>query len=266
MTDPYASIARAAESLQIQLADVLELRAADPQQRAMAERYLAEVELPKGARVLEVGCGTGAVTRRIAELFDLAEVVGVDPSPVFVSRARELARQLPTVSFREGDGRSLDFPNESFNLVVFHTTLCHIPDPQLAVREASRVLRPEGWLAIFDGDYTTTTVSVRESDPLQPLVDAMIANFVHDRWLIRRLPKLLRSESFEVKSVCSHGYTQTTEPTYMLTILDRGADLLVANNVIDTNEAAGLKREARRRVSDGEFFGHISFVSVIAQK
>jgi hypothetical protein len=42
------------------------------------------------------------------------------------------------------------------------------------------------------------------------------AHFVYDRWLIRRLPKMLTSEGFEVKSFRSHGYTQTTEPTYRL--------------------------------------------------
>src|SRR5207249_2504774 len=107
-----------------------------PQQRAILERYLAEIELPKGARALEVGCGTGAVSRRIAELFEVSDVIGVDPSPVFVAKARELAKPLSTVSFCQGDGRSLEFTNESFDLVVFHTVLCHIPDAQKAVREA----------------------------------------------------------------------------------------------------------------------------------
>ena len=78
MPDPYASIAQVDPSIQMRLADVLELRAADPQQRAMVERYLSEIELPKGGRALEVGCGTGAVSRRIAELLDVSEVIGVD--------------------------------------------------------------------------------------------------------------------------------------------------------------------------------------------
>ena len=266
MPDPYAFIAQADPSIQLNLANVLELRAADPQHRAMVDRYLAEIKLPKGARVLEVGCGTGAVSRRIAELFEVAGVIGLDPSPVFLERARELAKHLPNVSFAQGDGRTLEFPDESFDLAVFHTALCHIPDSHKAVREAYRVLRPQGWLAVFDGDYTTTTVAVGEFDPLQPAAEAMIANFVHDRWLIRRLPKVLSSVGFEVKSLRSHGYTQTTEPAYILTIVDRGADLLAAMGNVGAETAEALKSEARRRVKAGEFFGHISFVSVIARK
>jgi Methyltransferase domain len=151
-------------------------------------------------------------------------------------------------------------------LVVFHTTLCHIPNPELALREAHRVLRPDGWLTVFDGDYTTATVAVSDFDPLQVLVSAMVANFVHDPWLTRRLPKTLASTGFRVLSLRSHGYTQTTGPTYMLTLVDRGADALCRSGTLTTDAADDLRKEAVRRAQAGEFFGHISFISVIARK
>ena len=61
------------------LADVLELRAADPQQRAMLEGYLDELPLPPRARVLEIGCGPGPIARALAARANIAEVVGIDP-------------------------------------------------------------------------------------------------------------------------------------------------------------------------------------------
>ena len=170
------------------------------------------------------------------------------------------------LTFIQGDGRALTLPDASFDLVVFHTTLCHIPGPESALREAHRVLRPDGWLAVFDGDYTTTTVAIRAFDPLQLLVDAMVANFVHDPWLARRLSKTLESSGFRVKSLRSHGYTQTNDPTYMLTLIDRGADLLLGSGCLAAEAADALRKEARRRVRVGEFFGHISFVSAVARK
>jgi ubiquinone/menaquinone biosynthesis C-methylase UbiE len=263
--DPYARVADAAPGLQERLSDVLELRAADPQQQAMLRAYLSELELPRGARALEIGCGTGAVGRTIVELLDL-DVTGVDPSPVFIARARELGKHLPRLSFVQGDGRSLDLADAIFDLVVFHTTLCHIPNAEAVLREAHRVLRPNGWLAVFEGDYMTTTVAISDFDPLQPLVSAMVANFLHDPWLTRRLPKTLRSLGFEVRTVRSHGYTQTTEPTYMLTLIDRGADVLSTAGSLAADAAEALRKEARRRAQAGEFFGHISFVSIIARK
>ena len=82
-----------------------ELRAADPQQQAMLHTYLTDTHIPQGARILEVGCGTGAVTRVLAAWPGVVEAVGVDPSPVFVAKARELGAGLTTLTFEEADTR-----------------------------------------------------------------------------------------------------------------------------------------------------------------
>jgi hypothetical protein len=58
LPDPYASVAQADEALQARLAGVLELRAANPQQRAMLNTYLSEIQPPSAAVALDVGCGT----------------------------------------------------------------------------------------------------------------------------------------------------------------------------------------------------------------
>jgi ubiquinone/menaquinone biosynthesis C-methylase UbiE len=249
MPDPYASIAQMDETIQTRLAQILELRAADEQLRLMADQYLSEIKLAAATSALEIGCGTGAICRRIAERFAETNVVGVDPSLVLLRRARELSGSYERLSFREGDGRCLPFADASFDLVVFHTTLCHIPEPQDAIREAYRVLRPDGWLGVFDGDYVTTTVATSEHDPLQQAVEAMTAAFVHNRWLTRRLPTVLASEGFTVGSVRGYGFTQVREPDYMLTVVDRGADLLAQAGTVGKDVAEQLKGEARRRAS-----------------
>ena len=87
MPDPYISIAQADTGMQARLADVLELRAADPQQRAMLNAYLSELQLPGEASALDVGCGTGAVSRVLAEMPAVREVVGIDLAPAFIEKA-----------------------------------------------------------------------------------------------------------------------------------------------------------------------------------
>ena len=151
----------------------------------------------------------------------MGEAVGVDPSPVFIAKAGELATGLGNVRFEQGDGRSLRFPDGDFDTVVVHTTLCHIPQPEDVLAEASRVLRPGGFLAVCDGDYATITVAIGESDPLQSCIEAVKAAFINDVWLVRRLPKLLQSAGFELLDTHSHGYLQVSQPEYMLTLVDR---------------------------------------------
>ena len=144
MPDVYATIAEVDVATQVRLAAILELRAADPQQRAILDAYLSEVRFPPAARVLEIGCGTGAVTRLLASRPGVAEAVGIDPSPVFVARAGELATELGNASFEEGDGRALRFGDGDFDVVVCHTVLCHVPEPERVLAEAFRVLHPGG--------------------------------------------------------------------------------------------------------------------------
>jgi SAM-dependent methyltransferase len=266
MPDVYAAVTELDAAAQERLVGVLETRGADPQQQALRRAFLGEVPFPAGARVLEVGCGTGVLTRVLARWPGVGAVVGVDPAPVFLAKARELAAALPNVAFREADGRALPFGDAGFDGVVFDSTLSHVPGPERALAEAFRVLRPGGVLAAFDGDYATTTVALGEPDPLQACAEATMANSVTDRWLVRRLPALASGAGFAVLGVRSHGFAETTAGGYMLTVVDRGADLMRAAGRIGEELAAALKTEARRRVAAGAFFGHIAYGSLVARK
>jgi ubiquinone/menaquinone biosynthesis C-methylase UbiE len=266
MPDVYNTITSAEPSIVERIATALEVRAADRQQRRMLESYLNEIQFPPAARVLEVGCGTGPVARRLATWPNVAEVIGLDPSAVFIAKARELSAQHANLSFREGLAHPLPFSDAELDVVVFHTTLCHLSEPREALREAFRVLRPGGWLAIYDGDYASTTFGTGTLDPLQVCAESFRANFVHDSWLARRTPMLAQAAGFRLLSYRTHGYTEASSPDYMLTIVDRGADALASMGQIGPGLAEALKAEARRRVPGHEFFGHINYTSLVAEK
>lgn len=266
MPDVWAAFPELDAAMQERLAGVLETRGADPQQRKMRETFLADVPFPNDARVLEVGCGTGVTTRAIALRPNVGTVVGVDVAPFLLNKARDLAQGLHNVTFREADGRSLPFEDETFDVVVFDTTLTHVPGPERALAEALRVLRPLGWLAIFDGDYVTITVAIEEHDPLQDCVGALGDAFLHNRWLGRRLPTLVRGCGFETARFRGHSYVETSEAGYMLTIVDRAIETSHASGRFGEDIAEALKAEARRRVEAGTFFGHIAYVSLTASK
>jgi SAM-dependent methyltransferase len=265
MSDVWAGVAELDVAMQQQLAGVLETRGADARQREMRRAFLATIDFPNDCAVLEAGCGTGVLTRVIAELPEVAAVVGADIAPSLLERARELAASLPNVRFEEADAQALHFADASFDVVVFDSTFSHLPDPEAALAEAFRVLRPGGLLAAFDGDYATATVALAVHDPLQAVVDSMMAGSVTDRRVMRRLPSLARACGFEVERMDSHGFIDG-EGAYMETVVARGADMLHAADQIGADLAAELKRECRRRIEAGTFFGHIAYASLVARR
>lgn len=144
MPDVFANITDAPSEALSVIANVLEMRAAIPQQQEMLNTYLSEIEFPEHARVLEVGCGTGPVCRVLATIPNVAEVVGVDPSSYLLDRARELSTDTVQINYQEADGKSLPFEDGTFDVVILHTILTHVPEPEKVLSEAKRVLRSRG--------------------------------------------------------------------------------------------------------------------------
>ncbi len=95
----------------------------------------------RGKRVLEIGCGTGLILSRIAEIAD--EAVGVDLSPGMLTHARE--RGLEVV---EGSATDLPFEDASFDTVCSFKVLAHVEPIDVAFREAARVVKPGGHLVL----------------------------------------------------------------------------------------------------------------------
>jgi SAM-dependent methyltransferase len=104
----------------------------------------------EGRTVLEVGCGAGRMTRRLAELF--GQVIALDVSAEMLKRAREALADRDNVGFLQGNGTDLSgVADQSVDLVFSYITLQHVPtaEGQLGyVRETARVLRPGGQAAL----------------------------------------------------------------------------------------------------------------------
>ena len=101
-----------------------------------------------GARVLDVGCGTGFFSRLLASGPERVSTVGVDLEAPFIEYARgAAARRGLDIEFLVGDALDLPFADESFDVVASHTFLTVVPDPQRAMAEMLRVLKPGGVVA-----------------------------------------------------------------------------------------------------------------------
>ncbi len=99
-------------------------------------------------RVLEIGVGTGLNLRHYR---DVREVVGVEPDPYMLERARPRAEAAPfPVALHEASAEALPFDDASFDSAVATWVLCTIPDPVAAARELRRVIKPGGLLVFAE--------------------------------------------------------------------------------------------------------------------
>jgi ubiquinone/menaquinone biosynthesis C-methylase UbiE len=121
-----------------------------PQESKLFSRYA----LPRGARILDLGCGTGEATLRLAAMFPGAEsVIGVDLMPELLAVARQRVIESDTVTFEQGDGFALRFPDEYFDLVVCRHVTQMVPEPERMLSEIHRVLRRGAWAHVLSEDY-----------------------------------------------------------------------------------------------------------------
>lgn len=111
--------------------------------------------LQAGQRLLDCGCGPGAITVELAALIHPGEAIGIDLAASQVRAARQLASSNATVNvqFEVADAYALPFEAGSFDVVYAQSLLMHLRTPARAIAEMRRVLRPGGLLAVRDPDY-----------------------------------------------------------------------------------------------------------------
>lgn len=133
-----------------------------PVERPLLER----LGLPEAGRVLDLGCGTGRISGRIATAWPQLDVLGLDlcPGHVDVARRDFPPERHPRLEFRVGDACATGLSSDSFGAVVVRHVLQALPDPQPLLGEALRLLRPGGLFYELAEDYQG--ILVDSDDPL----------------------------------------------------------------------------------------------------
>jgi ubiquinone/menaquinone biosynthesis C-methylase UbiE len=175
-----------------------------------------------GGRVLDLGCGIGHDLALLATAG--VRPVGLDPSAVMVAEA---ARRLgPGARVVQGVGRSLPFAAGSFDGCRIERVLQHVEDPELVLAETARVVRPRGFLAVFEPDWTSWRADTELAG-----AEAFAAELSRPRQpdIGGRLPDLVERAGFQVRDVVTEA-----------SVINRIADMPI-----------GLEVGLERAVGDG---------------
>lgn len=117
--------------------------------REVIPTLLRVAHLSPGHRVLDIASGTGLAAEAAASVIGSAgHVTAADISPAMLDKARERLGMLPNVLFAVEDGRSLTFPDESFDRLICNMSLMYFPDPARGLAEFYRVLGVGGRAAV----------------------------------------------------------------------------------------------------------------------
>ena len=121
----------------------------------VTDRLLSVLQLPSGARGLDLGCGMGETTRQLARTLDKPnEIVGLELNPDLVETAKKLSSGEDDVSFEQGDVSALEFADNSFDFVFTRYLLMHLAEPEAVLKEMLRVCKSGGTVAVQEPDFS----------------------------------------------------------------------------------------------------------------
>lgn len=162
-----------------------------PTIRGLRDWTLSRLAPREGETAVDVGCGTGAEVRRMAELVGVdGRVIGVEPHPGMRAEAESRAAGLPGISFVDGDALALPFQDGEVDVLRCERVWQHVSDAERAAAEVARVLGPGGRAAIVDTDWGSFVGHPGDPD-LQRRISEVVWQEMANPFVGRRLRALL---------------------------------------------------------------------------
>ena len=237
----------------------LEHRARAEDESSARDEYLTLLRISPGERVLDVGCGSGVVTRDIAKrVGSIGSVVGLDPSEELLKVAREHAegaRLGNIIDFKKGDCRSLSFPDASFDVVVAATVLAHVPEAEKALPEMVRVARADGRVGVFDFDGDGLVIAHPDRALTRRIVASHCDNGAVNGWLVRELPAIF--SELGLKNVNTRGYMslERGKGSFYADLAQRAAKVAAQAGAITATELDKWLVELQGVLDNNRFLG-----------
>jgi SAM-dependent methyltransferase len=237
----------------------LEHRAQAEDEASARGEYLTLLGLSPGERVLDVGCGSGVVTRAIAErIAPNGKVTDTDSSAALLEVAREYADKGGIgglVDWRVADCRELPFPDALFDAVLAATVLAHVPGAERALAEMVRVTRPGGRVAVFDFDGDGLLFTHPDRHLTRRIVAAQCDHFAVNGNLIREMPGLMTR--LGVRDVRAKAFMplEREAGSFYAEMAKRAGTNAASVGAISESELAGWLAELSDVLKEGRFLG-----------
>lgn len=226
---------------------------------------LTWIDAQPGERILEIGCGNGAVARAVTRAVpDIRELVAVDASAEMIAEAQRRAEVDSPVSFQVADAHHLPFPDASFDRCYAMETFVILPDPYQAIKELVRVTRPGGYLCLWESDCDARAMLASDlavSRRLMRFVGEQEFNGAVARQLIGWLKELGWQVDIVPSVPISNGSAFLTS-----WLLDEWLADAVEAGVVTPEEAEGFLMEMRQRQETNLFLSYTVNFRITARK
>ena len=177
---------------------VTALEALDALREMQQLKALARTGIGPGRSVLDVGCGFGLETNRLAALVRPGgHAVGLDHSPAFIAEARRRAAAAGSdATFATGNAQALPFADAAFDATRAERVLTYLADPDKALSELRRVTRPGGTVAVLEPDFDSNAINLSDRLLTRRVLAHACDSGVVNAWLVRDLARMLRRAGF----------------------------------------------------------------------
>ncbi len=229
--------------------------------------FFAFLEVREGHQVLDVGCGTGDLTRPLARLLGkTGRLVGVDSSATMVAEARQRSEGLNLpVEYRVGDAHHLDFASGTFDRCFANSLFQHLENPLKALAEMIRVARPDARIAVQEPDWGTHVIDASNRAVTRRILDFYCDSTRHG-WIGRQLPALFKECG--LADVVVEGQTTILEDFALVESywLRTTAERAVQGGVVTATEVADWLDDLRKRGQAERFFTAVTIFRVSGRK
>jgi ubiquinone/menaquinone biosynthesis C-methylase UbiE len=248
----------------------LEFRGTDEGYARRSQAYFARLPLAEARRVLALGCGTGIEVRALRRLTrPEVAIIGVDHSRALIDAARRHTAEeglSGNVTYRVGDAHHLPYGDGEFDIVTLHTLLSHVDDPLQVLREARRLVRPGGTVAVFDGDYASLTFAHPDHALARTIEEQLIQLIVANPRIMRDLPRLLREAGLELAEAEGTLYAEIGGSRFWVGAAESYGVLLGRSGLLPQALVDDWRASQARSAADNTFFGASNYYTYLTRR